>query len=189
MRVRDEQPSEDEERKQLDADQDKDDLRQPADRYQGHRIDHEQHDDADRRHRTLARNVAGGIADGRAVEGRAEGGKHERGIRCGEVGVRRQNVGKSDADRDAGHRPQSGRDDAREVHVFTAGAGDCFQKVLVGEHRDQPDRRAKQQGKRHLCLVERHQPRVEVDERIDDGDRRQRDAGGGRDAKLADEAR
>ena len=189
VRVRDEKPSEDQERKQLDADQDQDHLRQPLDRHKGDSADHKQHDHADRGHRALTGHVARGVADRRTVEGCTKRGQHEWRVRGREVGVGRQDVGERDTDGDPGHRPKRGRDDAGEVDVLAAGAGDGLEQVLVGEHRNQPDRRAQQERQRHVGLVEGDKTGIEVDERVDDGDRRQRDASGGRDAELADEAR
>ena len=188
VRVGDQKPAEDQEGQQLDAHQSEDHLGEPADRDQGDRADDQEHDDADRGDRALARHVACRVADRRAVEGGAQCGEHERRVGRGEVGIRGQDVSEGDADADAGHRAQRGRDDAGEVHVLAAGAGDGLEQVLVGEHRNQPDRRAQQERQRHVGLVEGDKTGVEVDERVDDGDRGQRDSGGGRDSELADKA-
>ena len=86
-----------------------------------------------------------------------------------------------------GHRSRGGRDDPGQVDVLTAGPRHRPEQVAVGEHRDEPDERRRQQRQVHVGLGEVGQAGVEVDERVDDGDRRQRDADCRRNSKLAHE--
>src|SRR5204862_3698283 len=77
----------------------------------------------------------------------------------------------------------------RDVHVLAARARDCLEQVLVGEHAHEPDAGRQDERQRHIGPVKRDESVREVDERVHDRNRRQRDTRRGRDAELSHKAR